>query len=163
MKWNSGLVDKWYAVATFLCIGGFFLPSMRLVIAGEPYTQWFLGTYGGKVVFVNLLVFSLLVQGFFYARYKKPMPWIGLLAAVYLILYTGNQLWKCLIRFKTNRPLTLVDKLQPECYPLAGVWLLIAAGILLLIVSAIKIVSNSLSAKKVPGSQAELPGTHGGA
>ena len=150
MKWNSGLVDKWYAVATLLCIAGFFLPSMRLVIAGETYILWFLETYGGKVVFINLVVFALLLQGVLYFKNKKPMPWIGLLAGVYLILYTGNQLWKCLIRFNTNRPLTLVDKLQPECFPLAGVWLLIAAGILLLTVSAIKIVSNSLSAKKLP-------------
>jgi hypothetical protein len=126
-----------------------------MVIAGETYNQWFIETYGGKVVFANLLAFALLLQAIVYIKNKKTLPWVGLAAGAYVALYAGNQLWKCIIRFKTIRPLTLVDKLQPECSPLAGVWLLLAAGILLLSIAAIKIVSKSLSAKNLPEFQAE--------
>ena len=155
MNWNFSTIDKWYTASVLLCIAGFLVPSMRLVIDGEIYNFWFIETYGGKVVFANLLVFALVLQVIVYIKNKKTLPWVGFLAGGYLILYTGNQLWKCLIRFKSIRPLTLVDKLQPECSPLAGVWLLLAAGILLLTIAAIKIVSRSLSAKNLPEFQAE--------
>jgi hypothetical protein len=155
MKWNSDKIDQWYAGAILLCIAGFLLPSMRLIIGGETYNQWFIGTYGGQVVFLNFLVFAFLIQAIVYIKNKKTLPWVGLLTGGYVTLYAGNQLWKCLIRFKTLRPLTLVDKLQPECSPLAGVWLLLAAGIMLLTIAAIKIVTRSLSAKNLPEFQAE--------
>jgi hypothetical protein len=155
MKWNSSTIDKWYAASILLCIAGFLVPSMRLVIAGETYNQWFIETYGGKVVFSNLLVFPLLLQALVYIHKKKTLPWVGFLAGGYVALYAGNQLWKCLIRFESIGPLTLVDKLHPQCSPLVGVWLLLAAGILLFSIAAIKIISKSLSAKNLPEFQAE--------
>ena len=150
LKKNLTVSDKWYITAILLCIAGFFLPSISMEIGGEKYIQWFITTYGGIVVFVNLLLFGPLLQGVLFIKKGRLLPWVGLVTGAYVFLYAGNQLLKCFVRFKTAPSLTLVDKLQPHCSALAGVWLLLASGILLFMVAAIKVVSGSLSATKQP-------------
>lgn len=159
MNGNSRTINIWYGSSILLSIAAFSLPSTRIIIAGETYNQWFISTNGGKVVFINLLVFGALLQAFAFIKAGKFFPWVGLVTGLYIAFYAGNQLWKCLIRFNAHRSSTLVDKLHPVCTPLAGVWLLLASGILLFTIAAIKIIYRSLSAKKPGASHDEARGT----
>jgi hypothetical protein len=142
------LHDKLYITGVSVSIVSFLLPSMALKMGGNYYSIYFIKTFGGQVVFANFILFSIVIQGFIYWRIKKWNNWIGVVSGLYLISFTGNQLYKCYIRFFTNRPASLVDKLNPECVPLAGVWLLLAAGILLLVLSAINIADRSFLRNK---------------
>lgn len=152
MKAKLPVTDKLYIAALLLSVASFVLPSMKMVIAGETYNMYFIGSYGGRVVFAVLLVAGIILQVIVYARSKKWLSWLGFVCGLYAAVYAGNQLYKCMIRFRTNRPSTLVDKLHPECFPLAGVWLLLAAAILLVLVAAIKITRRSLLNKQIPGA-----------
>jgi hypothetical protein len=149
MKLPFSNIDKLYIAAFGLCLLSFAFPSIEIVIAGQTYNQYFIGTYGGQIAFTNLLLFGGILQLVVFILSKKWLKWVGFVCGLYASIFAASQLYKCFIRFTTNRPATLVDRLQPECFPLAGVWLLLAAGVTLLTVSAIKILSRSLKTKQL--------------
>lgn len=149
MKGQNPTIDTIYITSLATAVLSFAFPSFTLVLGSETYTQYFISSYGGRLVLAIFLLFGIIWQGIVFYKKREWMPWTGMLCGLYISVFAGNQLWKCLVRFETTRQGTLIDKLQPACTPLAGLWLLLTAGMVLLLIAAIKIIRRSLSEKRM--------------
>ena len=139
------MFNKLFTGAFTIGIVSFLLPASQLVIGGQTYRQYPLTGYSGLVAFAILLLVAG-IEGFYFYKNKRWLPWGALVTGVYLASYTVFQLVHTVGLFAGEPAQNLAGKLQAQSSAMPGIFLLAFASLSLIGLSIIDI-SRCIAAK----------------
>jgi len=134
--------DKLYVTAHVICLVAFFMPASRLTIDGHVFSQYLLTSYPGWVALSLIVSFFVVIQGLYYYKRKRWLPWLGLITGIYALGFAVTLIAQSLFAFKTVEPYNLATKLHAAASVQAGLWLLAVGGGMLFVVALLKIMKK---------------------
>ena len=131
--------DKIYVAAHVICLVAFLMPASSLTIDGDVFSQYLLTSYPGWVALSLIVLFFAVIQGLYYYKKKRWLPWLGLITGIYELGFAVTLFAQSLFAFE---PFNLATKLYAAASAQAGLWLLAIGGAMLFVVAVLKILKN---------------------